>query len=192
MRGGLAIFWCRRYRVSNLIQSVSLSSIGLLHRLASKNLSLFCAHIELPQPHSRLSTRSLGPCCLRCFIKVSTRILDLKIPINHQGIYPITHRQFLLKLTTHTQHLPLQIQDPLNTESDAICSAHRQSFVFTPSNRCHGRAGHRVIRDCGRLNIHSFKIASMSRGEDYQDSLLNYRGSSSALFVNFARFHLLG
>ena len=54
-----------------------------------------------------LSTRSLGPCCLRCFIKVSTRISDLKIPINHQGIYPITHSRFLLKLPTHTQHLPL-------------------------------------------------------------------------------------
>ena len=121
------------------------------------------------------------------------RIPYPRIPIDHQGIYPITHRPFLLKLPTHAQHLPLpKIQDPLNTESNASCSAHQQSFVFTPSNPCHGRAGHRVIRDCGRLNIHSCKIASMSRRENYQDSLLKYRGSSFTLFVNFARFHLLG
>ena len=159
-----------------------------------KNLSPFCAHMELPQPHFRLSFNAfVRPCCLRCFIEVSTRIPDLKIPINHQGIYPETHRRFLLKPPIHTQHLPLpKIQDPLNTESNASLSSYRQSFVFTPSNPCHGRAGHRAIWDCGRLNIRSRKIASMSRGEDYQDYLFKYHGSSFTLLVNFARFHLLG
>ena len=65
-------------------------------------------------------------------------------------------------------------------------------LCFYLSNPCHRGAGHRAIWDCGRLNIHSRKIGSMSRWEDYQDSLLKYRGSSFTLFVNFARIHLLG
>ena len=169
----------------------SLSSLGLLHRLASKNLNLFWAHIELPQPHSRLSfntfIRPSLPELLYCyFIKVSTPVPDLKTPINHQGIYLITHRQFLLKLPTHAQHLPLHIQDPLNTESDASCSAHRQSLVLPHPIPVTGEL---IIGRYGIMGDFSRKIASMS---DYKDSLLKYHGLSFTLFVNFVRFHLLG
>ena len=84
-------------------------------------------------------------------------ILGLKTPINRHGVYPITRRP-----PTYANDSPLQkIQDPLTTESDSNCP-HQQSFVFTPSNPGPRGAGDRVMREWGKLSIHSRKITSMS------------------------------
>ena len=114
MQGGPAIFWCRRYRVSNSIQSVSLSSLDLLHRLASKNLSLFCTHIELPQPHSRLSfntfIRPLLPEVLYQSIDANTLPQDS----NQLPRYLLNNSQAVLSEASHTRPTP---SPPKNSRS---------------------------------------------------------------------------
>ena len=126
-------------------------SLGLLHRLASKNLSLFCTHIELPQPHSRLSFNMFIRPLLS---ELHYQCINANIwpqDSNQSPRYLLNNSQAVLAKASHPHPAPSKIQDPLNMESDASCSAHRQSFVFTPSNPCHRRAGHQAIRDCGRL-----------------------------------------
>ena len=150
------MIWRSGNIIGNLVPryvSNSLSSLGLLHRLASKNLNIFWAYIELPQPHSRLSfnafIRPLLPEALYQNIDANTWPQDS----NQSPRYLPNNSQAVLVEASHTRPAPSpsKIQNPLNAESDASCSAHRQSFVFTPSNPCHGRAGHRTIRDCGIL-----------------------------------------
>ena len=93
-------------------------------------------------------------------------------------------------LPTHAQHLPLpKFKIPLMRKAMPAVQLIDEALSLPHPIPVMGELVIGRYGIVGDWNIHSRKMASMSRGEDFQDSLLKYRGS---LFVNFARSHLLG